>query len=62
MPKKELQAVLIKQQHNIASNATDYPLRLPRIMHEYVLLWQMRRTATVARQRTQSILGRLIVG
>jgi len=39
MPKKELQAVLIKQQHNVASNGRDYPLRLPRIMHEYVILW-----------------------
>jgi hypothetical protein len=48
MPKKELAAVLIKQQHNVASNGTDYPLRLPRIMHEYVVLWQRRRIATVA--------------
>jgi hypothetical protein len=31
MPKKELQAVLIKQRHNVASNGKDYPLRLPRI-------------------------------
>jgi hypothetical protein len=38
MPKDELQAMLIKQQHNVTSNATDYPLRLPRIMHEYVIL------------------------
>ncbi len=37
MPKTELQAVLIKQQHNVASNGRDYPLRLPRIMHEYVV-------------------------
>jgi hypothetical protein len=37
MPKKELQAVLIKQQHNVTSNGKDYPLRLPRIMHEYGL-------------------------
>jgi hypothetical protein len=29
--------VVIKQQHNIAGNGKDYPLRLPRIMHEYVL-------------------------
>jgi hypothetical protein len=49
MPKKELQAVLIKQQHNVASNGTDYPLRLSRIMHEYVILWQRRRTVMVAR-------------
>jgi len=48
MPKKELQAVLIKQQHNVASNSRDYPLRLPRIMHAYVLIWQRRRTVKVA--------------
>ncbi len=48
MPKKELAAVLIKQQHNVASNGRDYPLRLPRIMHEYVILWQRRRSAAVA--------------
>jgi hypothetical protein len=29
-PKKELQAVLIKQQHHVASNGREYPLRLPR--------------------------------
>jgi hypothetical protein len=38
MPKNELQAVLIKEQHNVVSNGKDYPLRLPRIIHEYVLL------------------------
>ena len=48
MPKKELQAVLIKQQHNVASNGIDYPLRLPRIMHDYVVLWQKRRSAAVS--------------
>jgi hypothetical protein len=52
MPKKELQAVLIKQQHNVASNGKDYPLRLPRIMHEYVILWQRRRDVAVARPRS----------
>ncbi len=47
MPKKELQAVLIKEQHNVASNSTGYPLKLPLIMHEYVVLWQKRRSAAV---------------
>lgn len=51
MPKRELQAVLIKQQHNVASNGRDYPLRLPRIMHEYVVLWQRQRRIMVARPR-----------
>ena len=41
--------MLIKQQHNVVSNRMDYPLRLPRIMHEYVVLWQRRRVVTVAR-------------
>jgi len=27
--------VLIKQQHNVASDGKDYPLRLPRNMYEY---------------------------
>jgi hypothetical protein len=49
MTKKELQTVLIMQQHNVASNGKDYPLWLPRIMHEYVVLWQRRRAVTVAR-------------
>jgi hypothetical protein len=38
MPSKELQAVLIKQQHNVASD-DKLCLRLPRIMHEYMILW-----------------------
>jgi len=45
LPKKEL--VLIKQQHNVASNGRAYPLKLPRIMHEYVVLWQRRRSVAV---------------
>jgi hypothetical protein len=55
MPKKELQAVLIKQQHNVASNGKDYPLGLPRIMRECVLLWQRRRMVTVARPRSDFV-------
>jgi hypothetical protein len=55
MPKNELQAVLIKQQHNVTSNGKDYPLRLPRIMHEYVILWQRRRTVAVARPRSDFV-------
>jgi hypothetical protein len=49
MPRKELQAVLIKQQFNVASNGREYALRLPRIMHEYVLLWQRRASVMAAR-------------
>ena len=41
MPKTELRAVLIKAQHNVGSNAIRYGhLQLPRIMHEYVILWE----------------------
>jgi hypothetical protein len=43
-----LQAVLIKQQHNVASHGSDYPLRLPRIIHEYAILWQRRRSVAIA--------------
>ena len=39
--KEELRAVLIKAQHHVGSDATTYKyLRLPRIRHEYVILWQ----------------------
>lgn len=51
MPKTELRAVLIKQQHNVASGSRDYPMKLPRIMHEYVVLWQRPGTVAVARPR-----------
>lgn len=40
LPKSELQAVLIKEQFNVASEAKSYRLALPRIAHEYVLLWR----------------------
>jgi hypothetical protein len=49
--------VLVKEQHNVTSNGKDYPLRLPRIMHEYVLLWERRRTAIVARPRNEFAPG-----
>lgn len=39
-PKRELRAILIKQQFNTASDRKTYPLALPRIRHEYVILWQ----------------------
>lgn len=41
MPAAELAAVLIKQQHNTVSDARAYAgLKLPRILHEYIILWQ----------------------
>lgn len=35
MPKKELGAVLIKEQHNVACNGREYPLRLPRVADDF---------------------------
>ena len=41
MPSDELAAVLIKQQHNTVSDARAYArMKMPRILHEYILLWQ----------------------
>lgn len=41
MPRQELRAVLIKAQHNVRSDQVRYErLSLPRIQHEYILLWQ----------------------
>jgi len=43
MPSDELAAVIIKQQHNCLSDARSYAkLAMPRIMHEYILLWQKK--------------------
>jgi hypothetical protein len=54
MPKKELQAVLIMQQHYVTSDAKDYPLKLPRIMHEYLILWERRGVLKVEGARAWS--------
>jgi hypothetical protein len=41
MPRQELRAVLIKAQHHVRSDQVRYEhLPLPRIQHEYILLWQ----------------------
>lgn len=49
MPKAELRSVIIKAQHNMVSNSICYaPMKFPKIMHEYVVLWQ-RPLATKAR-------------
>jgi hypothetical protein len=43
MPEDELVAVLIKTQHNVMSARVAYSgLTLPRIEHEYIVLWQKR--------------------
>lgn len=47
MPSDELVAVLIKCQHNVQSSRKAYAaMRLPRIAHEYVLIWQKRQRQT----------------
>lgn len=47
MPASELAAVLIKQQHNVMSDSRSYRgMRLPRISHEFILLWQKPLTIT----------------
>lgn len=42
MPADELAAVIIKAQHNCWSDQQSYNLALPRIMHEYILLWKKK--------------------
>lgn len=47
MPGSELAAVMIKQQHNTVSDRRVYAnMKLPRIMHEYIVLWQKPRQIT----------------
>jgi hypothetical protein len=53
MPKDELVAVLIKTQHNVLSSRTRYTgLTLPRIEHEYILVWQKRDRSGLALVKT----------
>jgi hypothetical protein len=54
MPKAELMAVLIKQQHNTMSDLKQYArMKFPRILHEYVLIWRR------ASRNTYQLLGLL---
>jgi hypothetical protein len=49
MPREELCAVLIKVQHNMVSNHVSYaPMKFPKIMHEYVIIWQRPSTRSLA--------------
>lgn len=44
MPADELAAVLIKAQHNTVSDSRSYSnMKYPRIMHEYIILWNKPR-------------------
>jgi len=43
MPRDELAAVMIKAQHNCQSDSKQYGrMKLPFILHEYILLWQKK--------------------
>ena len=43
MPNNELAAVIIKAQHNCLSDSNTYAsMKLPRIIHEYLVLWQKK--------------------
>lgn len=43
MPGEELAAIIIKTQHNVLSDTRSYnSLSLPKIMHEYLLLWRKK--------------------
>lgn len=47
MPADELATVLIKQQHNTMSDLKTYPnMVFPRIMHEYIIVWQKHAKST----------------
>lgn len=48
MPSSELAGVLIKAQHNTMSSSKSYgSMKLPFIMHEYILLWKKKETPMI---------------
>lgn len=48
MPSSELLAVIIKQQHNVLTNSKQYAnMVMPRITHEYLLLWKKKDAPTL---------------
>jgi hypothetical protein len=48
MPTNELAAVIIKTQHNCVSDTKTYgAMKLPRILHEYLLIWEKRSVSAV---------------
>lgn len=48
MPSNELAAVIIKTQHNCVSDFKSYgAMKLPRIQHEYLCLWEKRSVSAV---------------
>lgn len=64
MPRKEMAAVLIKTQHNCVSSSKQYGrMKLPRILHEYLLLWEKKAgpvivlMADMVREQSQRLAG-----
>jgi hypothetical protein len=66
MPADELASVQIKLQHNTMSGSRSYaPMKMPRIEHEYVIVWMkpkriitlLQTLATSARQQHSRMLG-----
>lgn len=64
LPSDELAAVIIKQQHNCVSDSRSYSkLTLPRVIHEYVLLWRKKSTpvlvllGTIAKEQHARLTG-----
>lgn len=70
MPSEELASVIIKAQHNCVSDSRSYNLKLPRIMHEYILLWQKKSMpvlvmlGAIAREQAERLKGtwRSVIG
>ncbi|QXW20350.1 hypothetical protein KXJ72_17440 (plasmid) [Comamonas aquatica] len=71
MPSSELAAVIIKAQHNCMSDAKTYAnMKLPRIVHEYILLWQKKSMpvlvmlGNIAREQAERLKGtwRSVIG
>lgn len=64
MPRDELAAVIIKAQHNCQSDGKQYGrMKLPFILHEYVLIWQKKAApmlvllGQLARQQHARLVG-----
>lgn len=45
----QLRSIIIKAQHRCRSDSVDYPLKDPRILHEYCVVFQRREEAGLAR-------------
>lgn len=64
MPSDELAGIIIKAQHNCMSNSKQYgSMQLPRILHEYLVLWRKRAMpvlvllSSIAREQSARLSG-----